>query len=701
MSPTITVTGLGSGIDLSQIVDQLVLVERNQINRLEIWKNEWEDKIESIQGLNSRLLSLESFVTDYNTETEFLATTATSSDEDLLTVSSDSSATTGAHEIEVATSTKHRLGSEGKASKTVTYAILDDTLDITVNGVTDNITFDGNYTLETMVTRINTQCDAQNNLVEASIIDDGSGENEFRLVLTANSAGSSNTISISNNITDLKFSMSGAGDRIDDVEYSSTWSGSPPADNLSSGGQYLGTTNKTFQFTISGSDTYKLGDADTGSFNVTWTDGEGNGGTISVTKDNYDTNLDVFQGVTISFGDAGEEVVGGETFSVDVWYPDLQAGQDEGLAKVEKEVHSGFSDTDTTAVTSADETFSYTYNGQKRLNLNVSAGTTLSGLVGLINNDSDNLGVTASIINDGSGLSTAYHLVLTGNKTGAAYKITSISHTLDNADFDNTFTEAQAAQNAMIKVDSYPSGDEYIQKSSNSISDVIEGVTLSLVSSGSSATVSITEDIDTIRTNIETFVNGVNFLLDYIKKETGYDEDTGEAGVMIGNYSYQIVAQRINKILADAIPGLTDGVDTYVHLAQIGIKTNPDNDGKWEIDSTALNNALSADLEAVSKLFIKDDVAGTDGIYELLRQELDDLTDSEDGPMNVLIEHYEDIIDGIDTKVEREERRIALVEGRLTDRFVALEVLLGQLSGQESFLLSLIESLPTVGGKKK
>ncbi len=169
---------------------------------------------------------------------------------------------------------------------------------------------------------------------------------------------------------------------------------------------------------------------------------------------------------------------------------------------------------------------------------------------------------------------------------------------------------------------------------------------------------------------------------------------------MIGNYSYQIVAQRINDILTDAIPGLTDGVDTYVHLAQIGIKTNPDNDGKWEIDSTTLNNALLTDLEAVSKLFIKDEVAGTDGVYELLRQELDDLTDSDDGPMNVLIEHYEDIIDGIDTRVEREERRVALVEERLTERFVALEVLLGQLSRQESYLLSLIESLPTIGGKK-
>ena len=290
-------------------------------------------------------------------------------------------------------------------------------------------------------------------------------------------------------------------------------------------------------------------------------------------------------------------------------------------------------------------------------------------------------------------------MVLTGRNTGAAYTITDITDTFTGGTFSSDdFTTTQEAQNSMLKVDGYPSDTyQYIQRSTNSVSDVIDGVTLSLVDSGS-ATVSITEDLATIRTTIETFVSGVNFVLDYIKDQTEYDEDTGEAGTMIGNYSYQIVQHRINDILTDAVPGLTDGVDTYVHLAQIGISTNPDNGGKWEIDSTTLNNALSSDLEAVSKLFIKDDVAGTNGIFELLSQELDNLTDSEDGPMNVLIDNYEGIIDNIDSKVEREERRVALVEDRLTQQFARLEATLAILAGQETYLQSLIDQLPQIGG---
>ena len=68
--------------------------------------------------------------------------------------------------------------------------------------------------------------------------------------------------------------------------------------------------------------------------------------------------------------------------------------------------------------------------------------------------------------------------------------------------------------------------------------------------------------------------------------------------------------------------------------------------------------------------------------------------------MNLLADNYEGIIDNIDVKIEREERRIALVKERLTTQFVNLEVLLGQLSGQQTYLESLIKKLPSTGGSK-
>jgi len=689
---TVQYSGLTSDTNWVDVVDQLMAVERFHINRLNTWKQEWFDKITASQVLDSRLLVLETVAGGLNSETEFYSRTSSSSDEDVLTVTNTDSATPGAHNVEVGTAIQHRIGSDGKPDKDTTdYAGSGNQIQITVGGSDETITIDGgSYTLQGIASEIN----SESTLVDAEVINDGSGENEFRLVLTAKNGGSSNVISIGANNTSVDFSMSGAGDRIDAVE-EGTWSGTSHA---TSGGQYLGSTNKTFSFTVTSSGDAQVVGSD--EITVRWTDGEGNSGDI--TFDNSyvaDTLEDVFQGVQVklSAGNVNEN----DTFSIDIWHPDLQAAQDSGLAMTEKEVHSGFSDVDTTEVTSTDQTFSYTYNGQQRT-IDIAAGTTLSELMGLINNDSENPGITAGILNDGSGLSTACHLTLTGNDPGAAYKITSISHTLTN--FDNVFNETQAAQNAMVKVDGYPAdSSEYLQRSSNTIGDLISGVTLSLSGTGT-ATVSITDDIDAVKTKIGGFVDSINSVLDYINEMTAYDE-AGEGednGTMIGNYAFQIVRQRINDILVSPVPGLTDGVDAYTHLSQIGIKTDPDQNGKWIIGPATLDDAMGNDLGAVCNLFTRNETSGVDGIAELIRDETDKLSEAytaaDPGIVSVLINRYEEITGNIDDKIEREERRLLLVENRLNTKFANLEVLLGQLQGQTDYLTAMLDNLPTIGG---
>jgi flagellar hook-associated protein 2 len=210
--------------------------------------------------------------------------------------------------------------------------------------------------------------------------------------------------------------------------------------------------------------------------------------------------------------------------------------------------------------------------------------------------------------------------------------------------------------------------------------------------------VSIAADTNAIQTSITTFVSSVNFVLDYIKQETKYDSTTKKAGIMIGNYSYEIVQRRIADILTSSIPGLTDGVDPYTTLAQIGIKSNPDNDGKWEIDSTTLNNALNTNLEGVKKLLVKDEITGTkNGVFELLTQEMAKLDDSKSGPMNVLLDNYDGVINDIDKNIENEQKRVDLYKTNLQNQFARLETLLGQLTLQQTALTSYINQLEGTG----
>ena len=470
------------------------------------------------------------------------------------------------------------------------------------------------------------------------------------------------------------------------VEEESAWTGTAP---LTPAGAYNGYTNKRFNFTIATGSEVSAGSG--GSVIINWSDTEGNTGSITASTTG---DYDVYQGVqlTISAGNLSTA----ETFALDVFNPTLQAAQDDGLARVEQITHAGFVDTGTTAVTSAAGEFTYRCAGIETT-VSVDAGATLAGLANAINSDAGNPGVTATVINDGQGLATSYHLILTSNDTGAAQKIEMVSETLDN--FANDFTTTQEAQNAMIKVDGYPVDDDiYLQRSSNRINDLIEGVELKLHDEGT-VEVTIVDDKTTIAGRIATFVNSVNFVLEYINQETRYDEDTEEAGIMFGNYAFRLVKDQINSIMVSRVPDLTDGVDTYVNLAQIGIHSDPDNKGLFTIDNVTLDAALSNDLDAVAKLFITDTLLDTDGVAELMRAETDALTDSTDGPMNILIKNYTGIIDNIDGKIEREERRVILVEARLRAQFARLEATLGILNQQQTQLEYQLDQLPSVGKK--
>jgi flagellar hook-associated protein 2 len=801
---TLQYSGLTSETNWVDLVDDLMEIERYTINNLSDWKEEWAEKITSLQGLDSSLLILETIAGGINTAAEFYCRTSSSSDEDVLTVTNTSAAIPGAHSITVGSNIAHKLASQGWADQDTT-AVGDKGGNFVISvGSQGTITISdaditGATTLEDLRDLINN--DAENTgskSVTASILNDGSGTNPYRLVITADNGGPSYEISITSNPTGLNFTgneigpadnstLSGTatatslghysgtisdssqfatytftnstgsdqtvgsgtwnlswsrdkggnsgtvslgsdytpGDTIeieegvfiqisagtikngesftvdvfnmdvDTAELCSGWGGD--SDAVASGGNYLGSTSKTFTFSISGSGTKTIG---TDSFDLTWTDSEGNSGTISVTDSDY-TALEVFQGVTVSFNNT-RTVEAGDTFSIDVFNSTLQAANSEGLAQVEVQTHSGFTDENTSCVTTVDGTFSYTYGGVTR-SISVSADSTLAELRDLINNDDDNPGVTAAIIDDGSGLSTAFHLQLIGNDSGAAHAIEGVSHTLNNFSKGGTsgfgFTQTQNAQNAMIRVDGYPTDtSEYIQRDSNTIGNLINGLTMSLLGTGTS-TISITNDTDAIKGEIAEFVQTINSVLDYIKEQTDYDE-AGEGennGVMIGNYAYQIISQRINDILSSAVPGLTDGVDTYTRLSQIGISTDPDQDGKWVIHSSTLSAALSNDIEAVCNLFTRNETTDVDGIAELVRDETDKLTkdyaDANPGIVSVLINNYEEIIDNIDSKIEREERRLALVENRLNTKYTNLEVLLSELQNQSDYLTSMIEQL--------
>ncbi len=81
------------------------------------------------------------------------------------------------------------------------------------------------------------------------------------------------------------------------------------------------------------------------------------------------------------------------------------------------------------------------------------------------------------------------------------------------------------------------------------------------------------------------------------------------------------------------------------------------------------------------------------GVNPSLKAKLDELLSLSSGPVNILINNYQDIVEGIDAKIELETRRLAAYRQRLTDQFSRLEAVLAQLNDQANYLNSQIQKM--------
>ncbi|MFP4517740.1 MAG: flagellar filament capping protein FliD [Desulfovibrionales bacterium] len=279
-----------------------------------------------------------------------------------------------------------------------------------------------------------------------------------------------------------------------------------------------------------------------------------------------------------------------------------------------------------------DAVFDYTY-GTTAVSVDVPSGTTLDGLVARINNDADNPGVRASTVFDGE----RYHLQIRGLDQGLDNKVAIADTTTLAGYLQADFQNSQKAQNAQIRVDGYPlpvdPADQlepehpdydpdagWIARSSNSIDDVIPGMTLNLKGpTGDSALqVSVARDTEAIAEQVRTFVTEVNGVLGKARELTQVDESAKEnaGSILTGNYGVQMVQQNLKQILAGQGLGLDHDSAAFINLASIGITTDAQEGsptrGELLLDEAKLMQALEADPDAVAALFSADFAATTD-----------------------------------------------------------------------------------------
>lgn len=321
MGDRISFTGLSTGIDFQSIVDATILARQRRIDLVIASKAQETARLTTIQSFNGLLLGLLTSANALSNQDDFRLQSVTSSHELLVSASVTGNAALGTHTLTINRLAQvHQLASQGFSDADITSLGVGSVTIQVGSGATTTIDVDaGNNTLEGLRDAINNS-DAE---VTATIINDGSASNPYRLLLTGGKTGAANTINVGVNLTGGS-APDFVNNRMDAVEVNPN-NGSAYTGVASALGAYTGNSNQTFIVEIMsggavGVATYRFSTDGGQTFND-------NGGAGFLTSDIGSLLED---GVSIVFGDGGT-LTAGDRFGIDVFVPTIQVAQDASI----------------------------------------------------------------------------------------------------------------------------------------------------------------------------------------------------------------------------------------------------------------------------------------------------------------------------------------------------------------------------------
>lgn len=320
--------------------------------------------------------------------------------------------------------------------------------------------------------------------------------------------------------------------------------------------------------------------------------------------------------------------------------------------------------------------------GASSFNITTDSTTTLAGVRDAINKATDNPGIKATIVKVDSGT----QLILTSDKVGAVNTISvgaTDTDALDGNDLTRlataSLTSIQTATDAVIYVDG-----QKATRDSNSFSDVISGVTLTLKKADplTTGSVNIALDKDSVKSKVNDFIKAYNSLADTMGNLSNYNATTKKASLLFGDATLRGVQGQLRQVLSNPV----QGASVAATLAEIGIKTNKS--GVLELDSTKLDKVIASNFESVSQLF-----ASSDG----LAVRFDNVLKSYLSPNGALPSRVDGInkqISGISDQRVKLNTRLTALDTRYRKQFTAMDALVGQLQATGSYLTQQLDNLP-------
>jgi flagellar hook-associated protein 2 len=596
---TIQLPGLVTGIDTSQLIAQLMAVESRTRDLYTQRKTTWDDRKSALSDLESKLSNFKSSILALSDANGLRAFNTASSDTDKLTAEASSNAFEGNHTVVINQLATAERWVHSAGLKYAEDCVGAGTFIYSYDNKETTLTTTADTTLQDLVGLINN--DANNPGVTASLLYYNSA---YHLVLNGNGAGSDYAIHINSGSTEVWKSDSALTYNNDNATLTTkikdldAFSGTRDADDVIeiTGADHFGVAIPQVNLSITGNTTIghlisEINDAFDGRAKAVFEDGKiiltdstAGASSLSVTLTYNNKGSGGSLSLPMSVTTEGNAATASLTGFAASDFIRTQTAQDSEIKVDGFPSTSPASEVQTVSLATAPNnvpdggTFTLTYRGQTTADIawDADAATIQAALEALSSVNSGAITVSGSI------------------SDGATFTFADTLSDVDLLMINSSLTDGGAAVTAGI-AETTKGSDGYIHRSSNTVDDVIQGVTLHLHDTTTSAgeQVTLTRDIQSVKDKLNSMITAYNLAVTFIKEKTGYNEANKTAGVLMGDYVVSTIRSQIRTPLIAQTSGFIEDIDTFLMPGQLGLEL--DKDGVLSLDTNAFDEAIAKD----------------------------------------------------------------------------------------------------------
>jgi len=612
--PQIRFPGLATGIDTGEIVRQLVEVESRSLRAKEEEKADQQIRSETLSELQTKLTAFRTKIRALADNTKLQAFNSATSDSDFITASANYNASEGSHSIQVKQlATTDRWVHDGL--KYTTSYVKDPgengVFILSYNHQEMVIQTTDTTTLEDLAALINN--DADNPGITASVLNYDAGNDQvYHLVLSSQDSGGDYQISINSSNTEVHTADSTLQHNAENAEvttkiseldsFSGTIESGSTADQIRVQGNQHDSTAVDYYFDVTQYTTIEdllaeIEDAFSGSATATYSDGQ-----ITLTDDFSGTSsmtltLTFIPGTdstaSITLPTFSQTTQGGSTDAslaslASSTFTETQSAQDAKI-RVDGYPPDSAAIAEVQHLTNSDRAtgghFHLTYDGYTTGEIDRRANTdTIQAALELLPNVN-----TGDIIVSGDKL----------DKDGGGTTVFTFLDTAGDVSLLSIDTSAMTSEGTHV-MSEYTQGDDgrrWISRSTNTIDDVLAGVTLNLhddtynttTSTYDSIEVTLTRNTEALKDKLNEMIEAYNEIVTFLQEKADYDPETKTAPILYGEHSITTIRNQIKNPFVLAAGGFTSD-DTFTMPKNIGLTINTD--GLLELDGNEFDEAL-------------------------------------------------------------------------------------------------------------